>query len=92
MTRLCYKVCVCVCVYVCTYTYVGKKSLDEGAGDKKAKPAKQGSLDSNNSNNSSGDERKHSSSDDTEETLSDDATKKKVCIPLTYSTSIKNCI
>ena len=60
-------------------TYIGKKSLDEGAGDKKAKPAKQGSLDSNNGNNSSGDERKHSSSsDDVEEASSDDASKKKV--------------
>lgn len=59
--------------------YIGKKSLDEGAGDKKAKPAKQGSLDSNSDNNSSGDERKQSSSsDDVEETLSDDASKKKV--------------
>ena len=89
---VCIYVCVCVYLCVCAYvhnvcvhihvlyiTYIGKKSLDEGVGDKKAQPAKQGSLDSNNGNNSSGDERKHSSSlGDAEEALSDDAPKKKV--------------
>ena len=85
---------MCVCVYLCVcahvhnvhvhihvlyITYIGKKALDDGVGDKKAKPAKQGSLDSNNGNNSSGDERKHSSSlGDVEEALSGDASKKKV--------------
>ena len=78
--------CVCahvhnvrVHIHVLYITYIGKKSLDEGVGDKKAQPAKQGSLDSNNGNNSSGDERKHSFSlGDVEEALSDDAPKKKV--------------
>lgn len=42
---------------------LGKKSLGEGAVDKKAKPAKQSSLDSNGSSNGSGDERKESSSE-----------------------------
>ena len=55
--------------------------MGEGAEDKKAKPAKQGSLDSSSS---SGDERKDSSSDDME-TSHDDTSKKKVSnIPLMY--------
>jgi len=47
------------------------KSLGEGAREKKARPAKQGSIDSSGS---SGDEKKDVSLDDT---TSSDATKKK---------------
>ena len=65
---------LCLCMHI-TCACTGRKSLDEGAGDKKAKPAKQGSQDSNGG---SGDERKDSSSDNTEATSSEDASKNKV--------------
>ena len=47
----------------------------EGAKDKRAKPAKQGSTDSSGS---SGDERKESTSDDMETSQDDTASKKEV--------------